>query len=153
MAHYAKIDENNIVIEVLKFDDSTAEELINSGLFGEPSTWIQTSYNTRAGLHYGPDGNPDGGIALRKNYACIGFTYDSTRDAFIPPVPVKSPTTNTGIPGVPSEDYYLDETSCTWKLKVPYPDVSTSGKMYDWDSTSKQWVNERDNPNATRVTR
>ena len=78
------------------------QEFINSGAVGSPAQWIQTSYNTRANVHYGADGLPDGGIALRKNYAGIGYTYDANRDAFIPP----RPSTGT---------WTLNETTCLWE--------------------------------------
>ena len=73
MAHFAQIDENNIVTQVLVIE----QEVVDTGLFGNPNTWIQTSYNTIGGVH------KLGGTPLRKNYAGIGYTYDSTRDAFI----------------------------------------------------------------------
>ena len=96
MAHFAQIDENNIVIQVVVVDDSQqhrgqeflAEDLRLGG------TWIQTSYNTFAGVHQ------LGGEPLRKNYAGIGYTYDPERDAFIPPKP--------------TEDAILDEETCLW---------------------------------------
>lgn len=78
MAHFAQIDDNNVVVQVIVVE----QDVINTGLFGDPAKWIQTSYNTRGGIHYGQDGNPDGGVALRKNYAGIGYTYDAGRDAF-----------------------------------------------------------------------
>ena len=71
MAHFAKV-ENGIVTQVIV----AGQDVIDSGLFGEPSSWVQTSYNTRGGVHYGQDGQPDGGVALRMNYAGIGYTYD-----------------------------------------------------------------------------
>ena len=60
-----------------------------------PGQWVQTSYNTRGGVHYGPDGEPDGGVALRGNYAGIGFIYDAERDVFYPPQPGPEWTLNT----------------------------------------------------------
>ena len=74
MAHFAQIDSNNIVTQVLVID----QETVDTGLFGEPSSFIQTSYNTRGGVHYGQDGQPDDGVALNKNYAGIGFNWDGT---------------------------------------------------------------------------
>lgn len=94
MAHFAQLDENSIVTQVLV----TSNEMVNEGLdwltstFG--GTWVQTSYNTYAGEHL------QGGTPLRKNFAGIGFTFDLDRDAFIPPQP--------------SPDFVLDETSCQW---------------------------------------
>lgn len=98
MSHFAEIDDNNIVIRVLVIE----QDVVDSGLFGDPERWIQASYNTFGGVHYDADGNPDGGIPLRKNYPGPGFTYDPERDAFIPPQPGPS--------------YVLDEESCLWVL-------------------------------------
>lgn len=111
MAHYAFLDENNIVTEVIVGIDET--ELIE-GL--HPEIWYgnfrgqvckRTSYN----------GN------IRKNYAGIGFTYDEQRDAFIPPKPFPS--------------WILNEDTCRWKAPVPYPD---DGVMYKWDEDSLDWI-------------
>ena len=77
MSHYAQIDENNIVINVIVAE----EDFIQSGSVGDPNSWIQTSYNTYGNVHQ------LGGTPLRKNYAGIGYTYDSILDAFIPPKP------------------------------------------------------------------
>jgi hypothetical protein len=119
MAHFAQIDENNIVTQVLVID----QETINTGHFGDPSTFIQTSYNTRGGVHYGSDGQPDNGVALRKNYAGIGYIYDSQRDAFYAPQPYNSWT--------------LNEETCYWEAPTPMP---TDGKLYTWDEDTLSWV-------------
>ncbi len=119
MAHFAQIDENNIVTQVLVID----QETINTGHFGDPSTFIQTSYNTRGGVHYGSDGQPDNGVALRKNYAGIGYIYDSQRDAFYSPQPYNSWT--------------LNEETCYWEAPTPVP---TDGKLYTWDEDTLSWV-------------
>ena len=119
MAHYAQIDENNIVTQVIVADQS----FIDSGAVGAPSSWIQTSYNTRGGVHYGQDGNPDGGAQLRKNYAGIGYKYDSGRDAFIPKQPFAS--------------WSLNEQTCWWQAPVPKP---ADGKIYFWDEPSLCWA-------------
>lgn len=97
MAHFAQL-ENNIVVQVIVAEQSFIDTL--------PGTWIQTSYNTLGGIHYGRDGQPDGSVSLRKNYAGIGYTYDSALDAFYAPKP--------------NNLYQLDETSCQWKLKPEY---------------------------------
>lgn len=119
MAHFAQVDENNVVLRVLVIE----QDVINTGHFGDPASWIQTSYNTQGGVHYGPDGNPDGGVALRKNYAGIGYIYDPVRDAFYAPQPYPSWT--------------LDENTCWWQPPVPYP---TDGKIYAWDEATISWV-------------
>ena len=111
MAHFAKV-ENGIVTQVIVID----QETLNTGNWGDPSTWIQTSYNTQGGQH--PEGRP-----LRKNYAGIGYTYDSGRDAFIPPKPFAS--------------WVLNETTCLWDSPVPMP---TDNKMYRWDEATTSWV-------------
>jgi hypothetical protein len=118
MAHFAQINSDKIVTRVIVAE----QEFISSGVVGDPNSWIQTSYNTRGGIHYGNDGQPDGGTALRKNYAGTGFTYDSDRDAFIPPKPYSSWT--------------LDEGSCLWQAPVAYP---TDGQIYQWDEDEQHW--------------
>ena len=119
MAHFAEIDENNIVLRVLVIDNEherngqtyLAEDL------GFGGTWIQTSYNTHGGIH------DLEGIPLRKNYAGIGYTYDEVRDAFIPPQNFPS--------------WILDEDSCTWNPPVEYP---SDGKIYLWEEESTSWI-------------
>lgn len=119
MAHFAQVDENNVVVQVLVIE----QDVINTGHFGDPASWIQTSYNTRGGVHYGPDNQPDGGVALRKNYAGIGHIYDPVRDAFYAPQPYPS--------------WVLDEDTCWWQPPVPFP---TDGKNYAWDEATISWV-------------
>lgn len=117
MAHFAKV-EGGIVTEVLVI----SQDEIDLGLFGDPALWVQTSYNTRGGVHYNQQGEPDG-PGLRKNYAGIGYTYDPVLDAFIPPQPFPS--------------WLLDTQTCLWNPPVPYPD---DGKMYVWDEETLSWV-------------
>jgi hypothetical protein len=131
MSHFAEISgSNNIVTRVIVAE----QDFINSGAVGSPSTWVQTSYNTTGGVHYGQDGQPDGGTQLRKNYAGIGYTYNSGSDAFISPQPqnfVSSSLTFYGDddPPLPSYirnyftqnpsgsiPYILNEDSCLWEL-------------------------------------
>jgi hypothetical protein len=109
MSHFAKV-ENGVVIQVIVAE----QEVIDSGLFGEG--WVQTSYNTSGGEH--PEGRP-----LRKNYAGVGYTYDSQRDAFIPPKPFES--------------WILDEATCLWGSPVPHPQ---DNKRYVWDEPTTSWV-------------
>lgn len=118
MSHFAKVI-NGIVAEVLVIE----QDVIDTGLFGDPSLWVQTSYNTRGGIHYGPDGQPDDKPALRKNYAGVGFAYDTLLDAFIPPKPFPS--------------WLLDTQTCLWDPPVPYPN---DGKLYTWDEATLSWV-------------
>jgi len=119
MAHFAELDENNIVTRVIVAE----QDFINSGAVGDSSNWVQTSYNTRGGVHYAPNSSEaDGGIALRKNYAGVGFTYDSDRDAFYTSKPYPSWT--------------LNEDSCQWDSPVPYPD---NDKDYVWNEDKQSW--------------
>jgi hypothetical protein len=125
MAHFAKI-ESNIVTQVLVVSDADAVNGQNflANTLGLGGTWIQTSYNTRSNVHYGSDGNPDGGVALRGNYAGVGYKYDSVNDVFYPPQPYPSWTISAA-------------TNWIWTAPTPYP---TDGKMYSWDETTKAWV-------------
>jgi len=119
MSHFAFV--NNGVVENVIVSE---QDFIDSGAVGDPSKWIQTSYNTRGGVHHDPiTGLPDGGTALRKNYAGIGFTYDADRDAFIPPRPFTR--------------WVLDEFSCLWQPPFPAPD---DGKHYEWSDDANNWV-------------
>jgi len=114
MSHFAKV-ENGIVTQVIVAE----QDFIDSGVVGHG--WIQTSYNTRGNVHYGQDGQPDNGVALNKNYAGIGYTWDGT--GFAAPQPYPSWTLN--------QDTYL------WESPVPYP---TDGKIYSWDEATTSWV-------------
>jgi len=120
MSHFAKI-ENNIVTTVIVAE----QEFIDT----QDGTWVQTSYNTYGNVHYGQDGNADGGVALRGNYAGIGYTYDSTNDVFYVPKPYASWTLNT--------------STWLWEAPISLPD---DGKDYIWDEdvyqadNSKGWV-------------
>jgi hypothetical protein len=111
MSHFAKVIDG-IVTEVLVIE----QDVIDTGLFGDPALWVQTSYNTYGGEH--PEGRP-----LRKNFAAIGFSYDSVRDAFIPPQPYPSWT--------------LQEDSCLWKAPTPYPN---DGESYFWNEEELSWA-------------
>jgi hypothetical protein len=123
MAHYAKLDENNIVTEVNVIDNEVEDAKGVSGtidwlLVGwGGSDWKKTSYNTHGNIHI------FGGIPLRKNYAGVGFTFDSERDAFIPPQTFSS--------------WVLNEDTCQWDSPVSYPDDS---KDYRWDEDTENWV-------------
>ena len=122
MAHFAKLDENNIVITVLVIADSDAPteaegEAFCKNLFKVTNTFKQTSYNTQEGVHL------LGGTPFRKNFAGIGYEYDSSRDAFIPPKPFAS--------------WVLDESTCIWEAPVARPN---DGKYYDWNEDNRQWV-------------
>ena len=111
MAHFAKVN-NGIVEQVIVAEPEFFDTFVDSS----PGQWLQTSYNTHGGVHTS-DGTP-----LRKNYAGVGFTYDSTRDAFIPPKPYASWTVN--------------ENTCQWDCPVAYP---SDGKNYTWNEDTQQW--------------
>jgi len=116
LAHFAKLDENNVVTFVTvgrqEDDGKEAELCARTG-----DVYKQTSYNTHGGVH------ALGGTPLRKNYAGIGYTYDPVRDAFIAPKPYAS--------------WVLNETTCLWDAPVAYPD---DGKRYSWDEATTSWV-------------
>ena len=120
MAHFAELDTDNIVIQVIVINnedilDSNGNESEDIGisfcqdLFGSDSNWKQTSYNN----------------TFRKNYAGIGYTYDETRDAFIAPKPYPS--------------FVLNEDTCQWEAPVSYP-VTLPGEVYTWDEETIQWI-------------
>ena len=112
MGHFAKVN-NGIVEQVIVAEPEFFDTFVDSS----PGQWIQTSYNTHGGVH------ATGGTPLRKNYAGIGFTYDSQRDAFIPPKPFAS--------------WVLNEDTCLWDAPVAMP---TDGKRYQWDEATTSWV-------------
>lgn len=114
MAHFAKV-ENGLVQQVIVAD---TEEWCEENLGG---TWIQTSYNTHGNIHYDANGQPDNGVALRKNYAGIGYHYDGI--GFYAPQPYPSWTLN-------------DETYI-WEAPIPKPN---DGKVYEWDEDNQEWV-------------
>lgn len=123
MSHFAQIDENNIVVRVIVAE----QDFIDSGLVGDPSKWIQTSYNTVEGTHL------MGKEPLRKNYAGTGYQYDPIRDAFIPPKLYPS--------------WILDEDKCVFVPPFPPP---SDGRDYKWDEATISWV-DKAGPNATPV--
>ncbi len=125
MGHWANIRSDNRVRRVVVADDDQ-QEWLESALGG---TWLQTSYNTRGGVHYDPEtGEPsaDQLKALRFNYAGIGYTFDpdkGTDGAFIPPKPFES--------------WVLDETTCLWVAPVAMPE---DGQDYTWNESAGEWV-------------
>jgi hypothetical protein len=113
MSHFAKV-VNGIVTQVIVAEP----EFFNNFVDTSPGEWIQTSYNTFGGQH--PQNRP-----LRKNFAGIGYTYDSVRDAFIPQKPFAS--------------WVLNEDTCQWDCPVAYP---TDGKKYAWNEDQQNWIEE-----------
>ena len=111
MSHYAKV-VNGIVQQVIVAEAEFFQTFVDTS----PGEWIQTSYNTYGGQHR------NNGTPLRKNYAGIGFTYDRTKDAFIPPKPFPSWT--------------LNEETCLWDAPTSMP---SDGKFYEWDESTTSW--------------
>ena len=107
MAYFAEIDENGTVLRVLVTDNDYPNEGYDWLVENLGGTWVQTSYNA----------------TIRKNFAGVGYTYDSGKDAFIPPKPFESWT--------------LDEETCRWEAPVAYP---TDGLIYNWDEESLSWI-------------
>jgi hypothetical protein len=122
MVHYAELDENNIVIRVFPsgVDEDTVdgEEFYNNMFKETGHTFKKADYFTGSGMH------SEGGIPFRKNYPGIGYTYDSVRDAFIPPKPYPSWT-------------WLNEDTCCWAPPVPFPD---DGQDYTWYEDEQKWL-------------
>jgi hypothetical protein len=110
MSHFARVTAQGIVEQVIVAEQDFIDTL------SDRTSWVQTSYNTYGGQH--PEGRP-----LRKNYAGVGYSYDSVRDAFIPPQSYAS--------------WVLNEETCLWDAPTPYP---TNGKTYNWDENTQQWV-------------
>ena len=113
MAHYAKV--NNGIVETVIIAEA---DFFNNFIDDSPGTWIQTSYNTKGGVH------ALGGTPLRKNYATKGFSYDKTRDAFIPPKP-------------PFSSWKLNEDSCTWEAPISEPD---NDNRHSWNEDTQEWI-------------
>jgi len=122
MAHYAFVDEQNIVTQVIVGRDE--DDLPDGITSWEDYYWnfhgqtcLRTSYNTHGNQH------ADGGVPFRGNYAGIGYTYDESHDAFIAPQPFLS--------------WMLDETTFLWTAPIPYPN---DGNLYLWDEDSQSWI-------------
>lgn len=119
MAHYAFLDSNNIVTEVIVGKDEGEQGIDWEKWYGDFRGQVckRTSYNTSGGVH------SSGGTPYRKNYAGIGYSYDAERDAFIPPKPFES--------------WLLNEDSCLWEAPVPHP---AGGGFYTWNEETGSWV-------------
>jgi len=123
MANYAKVLNGKVVKGMV-----AEEEFFETYVDDSPGEWIQTSYNTRGGIHYQPNSNipsEDQTKALRKNFAGIGYTYDKQRDAFIPPKPFNS--------------WILNETTCLWEAPVAIPTADIQTKFYSWNESILNW--------------
>lgn len=121
MSHFARVDDNDFVVDVIRI----TQDMVDTGHWGAPTSFVQTSFNTRGGIHCGDNDQPsaDQSKALRKNYAGIGYTLDLNRDAFIPPRDYPSWT--------------LNESTCLWQAPTPMP---TDGKPYRWNEPMLSWV-------------
>jgi hypothetical protein len=118
MSHYAKV-LNGTVTQVIVAEAEFFQTFVDTS----PGTWLQTSYNTRGNVHYAPNtSTPDGGVALRGNYASIGYIYDSTHDVFYPPSPFPS--------------WAISTSSWTWQPPTPSP----SSGNYAWNEATLSWV-------------
>jgi len=111
MAHFAKV-ENGVVTQVIVIE----QDVLNLGHWGDPASWVQTSYNTSGGVH------SQGGTPLRKNFAGLGYTWDGV--GFAPPQPFPSWT--------------KDDATYQWSAPTPMPVVE--GKMFNWDEPTLSWV-------------
>ena len=121
MSHYAKV-VNQTVTKVIVAEEEFFKGFVDSS----PGEWIQTSYNTKGGVHYDPTTSKpsnDQSKALRKNYAGIGYSYDSELDAFVPPSPFPS--------------WILNQETCLWQAPVTMP---SDGVPYNWNEETQQWV-------------
>ena len=118
MSHFAKVTDGKVTQVIV-----AEKEFFDTYVDSTPGEWIQTSYNTRGGVHYGQNGEPDGGVALRGNYAGIGYTYDRTNDVFYPAQPFPSWT--------------ISAPNWTWEAPVAMP---TDGKRYAWDEATTSWI-------------
>jgi hypothetical protein len=122
MAHWAELDENNIVTRVLVGSNEDPDEGYQWLIDNLGGTWVKTSYNTVAGTH------TLGGTPFRKNYAGIGYSYDEALDAFIPPKP-------EGL-----NSWVVNEETGQWQAPVAAPTDAPEGKYYAWDEQTVSWV-------------
>lgn len=127
MSHFAQINDQNIVERVLVIDQAE----VDTGIWGDPASWIKTSYNTRGGIYYTPDTNtpdPDQSKAFRKNYAGIGdmyLAYGPDGEGFVPPSPYPS--------------WVMNSFSYQWEAPIPMP-VPNNPPLYAWDEATLSWV-------------
>jgi hypothetical protein len=119
MGHFAKVVDGKVT-QVIVAEPEFFDTFVDSS----PGAWIQTSYNTKGNIHYGQDGNPDGGNAFRGNYAGIGYVYDAVNDVFYAPQPFAS--------------WLLDNATWTWKAPVDMP--VEEGKQFKWDEPTTSWI-------------
>ena len=126
MAHYAFLNEDYVVTEVIVGKDERLFDWENYYTIKKGQICKRTSFNTKGGIYYNPITNlPDDvqSKSFRKNFAGLGFKYDVTLDAFISPKPYPS--------------WILNEQTCNWESLIPHPN---DGQMYSWDETTKSWI-------------
>ena len=132
MAHFSKLGingkviavtpvNNNVILNADGIEDEEVGRQYLENVHGWP-LWKKTSYNTRGNVHYGQDGQPDGGIPLRANYATIGSTYDAVNDVFYPPKMYNS--------------WVMNDSTWTWEAPVAEPD---DGKLHVWNEETLSW--------------
>ena len=127
MAHFAELNDSNVVLRVIVIDNSDADTEANGiakckSLFGSDTNWVQTSYNTANNVH------KLGGTPFRKNHAAIGYTYNSDIDGFVPPKPYTS--------------WQLNTTTGNWDAPVALPDTNVANggdAWHEWDETNQRW--------------
>lgn len=117
MSHFAKVLDGKVVNIIV-----AEPEFFDTFVDSSPGNWLQVSYNTRGNVHYGSDGQPDGGNALRGNYPGVGYIYDAVNDVFYEPQPYKS--------------WSLNKSTWTWDSPIPYPN---DGKLYAWNEETQSW--------------
>ena len=117
MGHFAKVVDGKVT-QVIVAEPEFFQTFVDSS----PGAWLQTSYNTRGNVHYGADGQPDGGVALRGNYAGVGYSYDAQNDVFVPPQPYPS--------------WVLSPLTILWEAPVAMP---ADGKPYAWNEATQSW--------------
>lgn len=118
MSHFAKVVYEKVVRVI-----AAEEDFFKTFVDDSPGEWIQTSYNTFGNVHYDQNGQPDGGVALRGNYAGIGYTYDKKNDVFYAPQPFPS--------------WSLNQSTWLWEPPVPHPQ---DDKLYHWNEETQSWV-------------
>jgi hypothetical protein len=125
MSHFAKVLDGKVVQVIV-----AEPEFFNTFVDSSPGNWIQTSYNTRGGIHYDNDCQPDNGTPLRGNYGGIGFIYDAVNDVFYEPRPIDRN-------GLPCNSWTISVPTWTWKCPIQ---PNEDDKKYIWDEPTKSWV-------------
>lgn len=146
MAHFAQIDANNIVVNVVVVNDQDCldengqeSEIVGINLLNKfnetPVNWVKTSYNTYGNVHFNPKtGMPDNGTPFRGNYAGIGGTYDKTNDVFVSPRPLDRNN-------IQCDSWIISaSTDWLWAPPIPYPQITQRYSQFKWDEPTKTWI-------------